>query len=65
MLSSKVLFIIFCGFMWKYTLYLWTIKETYLGAEKIVINIVMIGCGLMACLLTSITVDIFARAVEG
>jgi len=57
-------FIISCGFLWKYTHYLWTIKEEHLSVEKIVIDIVMIGCGLTACLLTGVVANIFVRRVD-
>ena len=40
------------------------IKETELSAEKIVIDIVMIGCSIIACVLSAIVVNIFIRNFE-
>jgi len=61
---SDYYFLFMAGFMWQYTLYLWSIKETELSAEKIVIDIVMIGCGIIACVLSAIVVNIFSRNFE-
>ena len=60
---SDCYFIFMAGCTWKYTLYLWSIKETELSAEKFVIDIVMVGCGLASCLFTAIVANIFVRRI--
>ncbi len=56
-------FLCIAGCTWKYTLYLWSIKETELSAEKFVIDVVMVGCGLASCLFTAIVANIFVRRI--
>jgi hypothetical protein len=61
---SDFYFLGMSGVMWWYTTYLWSIKETELNVEKIVIDITMVGCGLVACVFTAITTNIFFKKVE-
>lgn len=61
---SDYYFVFLTLFTCRYTYYLWNIKETELSAGKIIIDVIMVICGLLSCVLIGIVANIFARRVE-
>jgi len=48
----------------KFSIYLWSIKETELSVGKFIIDIIMIISGISSCLFLSIAVNIFASRYD-
>lgn len=61
---SDYYFVFLTLFTCRYTYYLWNIKETELSTGKIIIDVIMIICGLLSCVLIGIVANIFTRRVE-
>ena len=51
-------------FMWKSTFFLWSVKQVEMSIQKLTIDILMIGCGLSACMLTGVVANIIVRKIE-
>ena len=57
-------FLLLTFFTCKFSVYLWSIKETELSVGKFIIDIIMIISGISSCLFLSIAVNIFASRYD-